>query len=173
MRCASALNAAKEATSAADQVTVAHHADARLPNTRRGDGDGHAEPGAGGADRATLSFLGVGMPPTEGASLGTLDPPGQPVSFGAVVGCGLPRAVFGVWSFGGDLLERWLRDALNPVCAEGASSIEVKHGKCNAAPRSAPPARGSPRCWCAMAASGAGRGARRPKGAAKWWTRRR
>jgi peptide/nickel transport system permease protein len=65
-------------------------------------------------DEATLSFLGVGLPPTE-PSLGTLIRIGNDYLFGGqwwiTIFPGITLAVM-VLSF--NLLGDWLRDALNP-----------------------------------------------------------
>lgn len=63
---------------------------------------------------ATLSFLGVGMPPTE-PSLGTLIRIGNQYLFSdlwwVVV---FPAAMLGLIVLAVNLLGEWLRDALNP-----------------------------------------------------------
>ena len=63
---------------------------------------------------ATLSFLGVGVPPTQ-PSLGTLIRIGNEFLFsGRVVDYHLPGVALVVMVLSINLLGDWLRDALNP-----------------------------------------------------------
>ena len=63
---------------------------------------------------ATLSFLGVGAPPTQ-PSLGHADPhrPGVPV-LGRMVDLAFPAVTLLALALSVNLLGDWLRDALNP-----------------------------------------------------------
>lgn len=63
---------------------------------------------------ATLSFLGVGMPPTE-PSLGTLIRIGNQCLFSGLWWVVVfPAAMLGLIVLAVNLLGEWLRDALNP-----------------------------------------------------------
>ncbi len=62
---------------------------------------------------ATLSFLGVGAPPTS-PSLGTLIRIGNDYLFGRMVDHHLPGVMLVLIALSVNLLGDWLRDALNP-----------------------------------------------------------